>query len=162
MTPRNKETALTPRIETTEAAKWWASRLGNAYHDIGDRDDDERALSSDANLMTALAGRTFTDEQRDAFQAAAGQVIEEHLQRWETGIWEGGWDPAEPLRGSANRAIGCDYNPDQVLQDAGARAGIEVRMLDLPMKTVMWINPGEVKVAEGYGVLPVTVWKAQS
>jgi hypothetical protein len=150
---------MEPRAEAQHAASWWTSRLGRASHDIGQRDDDEREKSALAEMAARLIGDRFTDQQRQDFRAALADRIEEHLQKLSTGIWKGGWDPAEPQRGSANRAIGCDYGPDQVLNDAAMRAGLSIQMLDLPMKTVMWINPGVVKVAEGYNADPVVVWR---
>lgn len=151
-----------PRPEAVAAAAWWAAKIGHATHIIGRPDDPSVATGTAfANAATAFAGRTYTDEQREAFREALAARIEEHIQKFsERWPWEGSWDPAEPFRASAMRTIHCDYGPDPMLADAAEQAGIKVTMLDVPMKTVMWVNPGEVKVSEGYGADPVTVWAA--
>jgi hypothetical protein len=151
---------ITPRPEAIAAAAWWASRLGYAAHDIGSRDPGERQSSEFAFLATGLANRTFTDEQREAFRRELAGTIEEHLRRWESGVHEGAWRPENPQWGSALRSFGCDYHPESVLTDAAERAGIKIGSLDLPMKTTMWVNPGIVRVGEGYGAGIVTVWDA--
>jgi hypothetical protein len=148
------------RPEATAAADWWAGKLGHATHVIGRPDDPSVGVSTVlANAATAIAGRTYTDGQRAAFRAALAERIEAHLRRYtEQWPWEGCWDPAEPRRGSAMRPIHCDYGPDPIILDAADQAGVKVTMLDLPMKTVMWVNPGRVEVAEGYGAEPAVVW----
>lgn len=150
-----------PRIEAQQGAAWWASRLGHAVHDIGGRTADEREKSANANLATMFKGKTFTPEQVDAFRRELAVTIEEHLCRWETGVHEGSWRPEESQWGSALRAFGCDYNPERILTEAAERAGFKIGGLDLPMKTVMWVNPGEVKVAEGYSAPIEVVWQAR-
>jgi hypothetical protein len=150
---------IIPRPEAAIAAEWWASRLNNASHDIGDRDADEREKSEFANFAAALAARQFTDEQIAAFRRELAGTVEEHLRRWETGAFEGAWRPEDPQWGSALRSFGCDYHPEPVLKDAAERAGFKLRGIDLPMKTTMWVNPGRVAVAEGYGAAIVTVWE---
>lgn len=146
------------RPEAMAAAAWWASRLGNATQDAGDRDPGAREISAIATLASALLGRTFTDEQREAFRRELGPAIEAHLARWETGINAGAWQPDNPRWGAALRAITIDYGAHPVLREAADRAGITLRSLDLPMKTRMWINPGHVSVREGYSAGQVTVW----
>jgi hypothetical protein len=47
-----------------------------------------------------------------------------------------------------------------VLHDAAERAGFTIGMFDLPMKTTMWINPGQVSVAGGHGAGPKVIWAA--
>jgi hypothetical protein len=151
-----------PRPEAVAAAAWWASKLGNATHIIGRPEDPSVAAGTAfANVATSMAGRAYTDAQRAAFRQALAERIEELIQRYtEQWPWEGMWDPTEPRKASAMRTVGCDYGPDPVLAAAAEQAGIRVTMLDLPMKTVMCIDPGEVKVSEGYGAEIQTVWKA--
>jgi hypothetical protein len=150
-----------PRPEARQAATWWASRLGNAVHDNGDRDASERSSTAFAAAATRLGGRVFTDEQRDAFRHELETAIEAHLQQRTSGINEGSWRPDEPLWGSALRCIAIDYHPHPVLQEAAERAGLpKLRTIDMPIKTVMWINPGDVKVAEGYSAPAEIVWQA--
>jgi BTG family len=151
-----------PRPEAIAAADWWAAKLGHATHILGRPDDPSVGTAMImANAATGLASRTYTDEQRDRFRVAAAERIEAHLQRYtEQWPFEGSWDPAEPFRGAALRTIHVDYGPDPILLDAADQTGIIIGMLDLPMKTVMWVNPGLVEVAEGYGVERVVVWRA--
>lgn len=137
------------RPEAAAAAEWWAGRLGHARQDIGTRDPDQAAFVA----FASAAGRTFTDEQREAFRRELEGTVEEHLRKW------GCWEPEQPRLGSALRCFGVDYGADPVLTDAAERAGIHLRTLDLPLKTVMWVNPGEVSVSEGYGAEPVTIWR---
>lgn len=154
---------MSPRPEVVAAAAWWASRLGCPEPpDNGIRDEQERESTFFAGMMAVVGGRDWTDEQRDAFRRELETGIETHLVRWTTGIWEGGWDLANPQFGSANRAILNDYGPDPVLSEAGERAGLpKLRgTFDLPIKTVMWINPGIVKVREGFGGESVVIWEA--
>lgn len=147
-------TAIRP--EARAAADWWASRLANGtdQHDLGDRDASERNLTATARLGSAWLRQRFTTEQVDAFRRELAEGVEQRLN-------EGAWDPVEPGRGSALRALQCDYGPDPVLSGAAKLAGFELKMFDLPLKTVMWINPGEVSVSEGYGAPIVVVWPAE-
>jgi len=142
---------MTPRPEAVAAAAWWADRLAKpARHDTGDADSTAVAMAADAVL-----DRRWTPEQIDAFRTALVDEIEQHVEKYS-------WRPDAPDFGSALRALMVDYGPDPVLADAAERAGFELKILDLPMKTVMWINPGIVTVAEGYSAQPVVIWEAGS
>ena len=66
-------------------------------------------------------------------------------------ISQTGWKIDNPNWGSAMRVIHCDYHPDNVLEAAAQRAGIYDLYFRCPIKTNMWINPGEVKVSQGHG-----------
>jgi hypothetical protein len=85
----------------------------------------------------------YTAEEIEAFRAALERRIEEFLA-------SNPWYPGDPGRGSYFRVVECGYGPDQVLTQAAEDAGITVSILELPMKTVMWVNPGEVTVSAGY------------
>lgn len=151
-----------PRAEAVHAANWWASRLGNAEPHVTDsRDDAERETQAVAVFASSFS-RTFTDQQRTAFARELAPLIEAHLRENETGIWEGAWRRDDPKRGSAIRDVSIDYAAHPVLRQAAEAAGIELKTLDLPLKTVMWINPGEVIVAEGYGSDGVDVWRGEA
>jgi hypothetical protein len=150
----------TPRVpeirpEAEAAAAWWASRLGNATHDLGQRDPDARRKSADAALVSALLGRTFTDDQREAFRRELAAVIEENLQ---SDRERDHWRPGEPQWGSGGRAIYADYGPAPECRRAAGLAGLSLKTLDLPLKTCMWVNPGHVKVREGHGAEIIAVW----
>ncbi|MFJ6730020.1 hypothetical protein ACIQPQ_34485 [Streptomyces sp. NPDC091281] len=140
---------MSARPESRAAADWWAAKLSvPARHDTG-------AAGSDAlaDTVSALVRRQRTQAQIAAFRDALVDEIEKHVAKYD-------WRPDDPDFGSYMRSILVDYGPDAVLADAATRAGFELRMLDLPMKTVMWINPGIVKVAEGYRSKPVVIWRA--
>ena len=155
---------MTIRPEARAAADWWAGKLaaGTDEHDLGDRDAAERDLTATARAASAVLRQRFMTEQVDAFAEHLAEGIEQHLVKWESYPHEGAWDPADPRRGSALRAVDVDYGPHPVLAEAAERAGIKLKMFDLPMKTVMWINPGEVTVSEGYGGGVTTVWTPAS
>lgn len=142
---------MSPRPEAVAAADWWAKKLAeSARHDVGRGAEESSAL---ANSVSALVQRQRSQAEMEAFREALTEEIEQHVSKYS-------WRPEEPDFGSAMRAIGVDYGPDPVLADAAEKAGFELKILDLPMKTVMWINPGTVKVAEGHSTRPVTIWRA--
>ncbi|MGP4085472.1 hypothetical protein [Streptomyces sp. KR55] len=140
---------MTPRPEAVAAANWWAEQLATLpQHDVG-----APLSTAFANVATEHGRRQRTPEQIDAFRTALADRIEQHVAQYS-------WRPDEPDFGSYMRSIGVDYGPDDVLADAAERAGFKLTSFDLPMKTVMWINPGIVKVAEGHGAGPVVIWEA--
>ncbi|MFF9310116.1 hypothetical protein ACF1BS_04310 [Streptomyces sp. NPDC014748] len=139
---------MSPRPEARAAADWWAARLARpARHDVGDVQ-----ANAVTNAVSALVQRQRTQAQIQAFREALADEIERHIEH--------GWQPENPDFGSYMRTIGVDYGPDPVLADAAEKAGFELKTLDLPMKTVMWIDPGVVKVAEGHSAQPVVIWRA--
>jgi hypothetical protein len=143
---------MTARLEAIAAAQWWANRLsaGATAHDVG-------AAESNlfVNTVAALVARQRDQAQIERFREALADLIEADVD-------DDGWRPDNPLWGSAMRTVEVGYGPDKILSDAAERAGFQLKLSDLPMKTVMWINPGEVKVAEGYNAPISTVWKAVS
>lgn len=143
---------MTPRPEAVAAAAWWAEQLATpaVRHDVGD--DTANVMS---NTVAALVRRQRDQAQIDAFREVLAEEIEKHVEQYS-------WRPEEPHFGSAMRAIMVDYGPDPVLADAAEKAGLELKVLDLPMKTVMWINPGRVEVAAGYRSAPIVVWSAEA
>ncbi|MEU9208520.1 hypothetical protein AB0D27_11340 [Streptomyces sp. NPDC048415] len=144
---------MNPRPEAIAAAAWWAEKLAHpASHDVGRGAEESSAL---ANTVSALVQRQRSHAEIEAFREALADDIEQHIAQYS-------WRPDEPDFGSYMRAIQIDYGPDPVLADAAKRAGFELKMLDLPMKTVMWINPGIVTVAEGNGTQPAVIWRADS
>ncbi|MGW3152749.1 hypothetical protein [Streptomyces sp. NPDC001089] len=141
---------MTPRPEAVAAAAWWAERLaaGAGVHDVGSTDSNLFV-----NTVSALVARQRDQAQIEQFRDALAELIEQDVDG-------DGWRPDDPLWGSAMRTVEVGYGPDEILSTAADRAGFELKLSDLPMKTVMWINPGEVKVAEGYNAAIVPVWKA--
>lgn len=137
-------------IEARTAARWWANQLG----------PDSPARNGDAtNEMFALAAKTTqtppTPEQVETFRAHLEQgiiaMLRDPFKAWDKAVAEG------PQWGSGLRTIGVDYGPDPILGDALEAAGIPARKgtLLLPLKTVMWVNPGQVKVGLGYNAAPI-------
>ena len=129
-----------PYPEVTIAAKWWADQLRKnvVHNDAGDGDLNMALAWGYARLR-----KPFTSEQIDAFEQALVLGIQENCDKE-------GWDESNPIWGGYMRAIGVDYHPDMILDAAGQSAGIDVDW-QLPVKTVMWINPGSVTVRNGYG-----------
>jgi BTG family protein len=149
------ETTPEPRREAIEAARWWAQQLTAVPEDdldVQELLDDPRSLG-----LLALSRSTvkpLTREEADQYAEALAVGIEQHLAQW------GRWDPAKPHFGSALRSIGVDYGPERVLTDAVDAVGLKISRVAWPMKTVMWIDPGEVRVAVGERGGIETVWAA--
>lgn len=149
-----KEHTMNPRPEARAAAQWWANKLNqNPTHDLG----------RGAETSTDLVNTTFklaphpqhTQAVIDGFRDALAEEIEKHIDN-------NGWRPDNPGFGSYTRTVAVDYGPDTVITDAAEKAGLHLRPLELPLKTVMWINPGIVSVAEGHSAQPVTIWSTSS
>ncbi|MFF0139700.1 hypothetical protein ACFYRN_25005 [Streptomyces sp. NPDC005227] len=140
------------RPEAVAAAAWWAERIavGAAAHDVG-----APASNLFANTVSALVARQRDQAQIERFRDALAELIEQHVDG-------DGWRPDNPLWGSAIRTVEVGYAPDEILSGAAEQAGFELKLSDLPLKTVMWVNPGEVKVAEGYNAPIRSVWRAVS
>jgi hypothetical protein len=144
---------MTPRPEAVTAAAWWAEQLASPLqHDIG-----APLSTAFANVTTDRGRRQRTPEQIDAFRAALACEIEQHLDRWPEC-----WQPEDPQLGAGFRIVRTDYGPDPVLRRAAERADFRLTSFDLPMKTVMWINPGVVKVAQGHGASITDIWRAEA
>lgn len=130
-----------PEIEV--AALWWADRLrGGSRQDNGDA-----AQSLFADLVSSRV-MPPTPEQIEAFRLA----LAKRLSDWADANPEC-WDADNPNRGSAGegRCFGTDYSPDGLLADALNDAGLDDRFDALfPMKTILWLGPGCVRVRYGY------------
>ena len=140
---------MTPTIfpEVAAAAKWWADQLRHKpVHDNGDVMGSMLATLAAANLAP------ISDEQIAAFESA----LASHLQA----ACEKHWHSDDPIRGGVYRTTATDYAPEGVLVDALQDAGIADGDLRLPIKTVVWIDPGKVDVACGYGAKPVRIYPA--
>lgn len=143
------------RPEAAAAAEWWAEQLRNPpVHSNGDADDDEL----DSAWLIGLVGNHLREQQSEetieAFRLHLGEEIERHLQRY-----GGSWDPAHPGTGSMLRCVDVEYSPHETLTAAAAAAGFRLGSFDLPIKTVMWIDPGLVRVRSGARAEIVTWWE---
>jgi hypothetical protein len=138
---------MTPRPEAVAAADWWAARLHEpaSRHPTDDEDTSRMLMVLDA----LREGRH--PQQVDAFRQHLAARTEEHLSRW-------CWDPADPLRAAELRALRFEFDPDGVLAGAAQDTGITLGLGDLPVKTVMYIDPGCVSVASAYRAERITVW----
>lgn len=130
-------------IEARVAARWWADRLAEGEMGSVGGDGTSDALASFVRLKTLQP----TPEQIDAFRA--------HLERALFKVatkdhWTEAVVRCMPRWGSALRSFGVDYGPDPILADALEAAGLNPKKLLLPLKTVMWFNPGAVTVSLGY------------
>ncbi|MFI5973545.1 hypothetical protein [Streptomyces sp. NPDC051452] len=142
---------MSPRPEAVAAANWWAKTLAEPPgHDLG---RGAAESSTPANSVSALVRRQRSQADIEAFREALAEEIEQHIAQYS-------WRSEAPDFGSYMRSIGVDYGPDDVLADAAEKAGFKLKALDLPMKTVMWINPGVVKVAQGHGAPITVIWEA--
>ncbi|MEC4016128.1 hypothetical protein [Streptomyces sp. H27-D2] len=139
-----------PRPEAVAAADWWALQLAQPpVHGIGAQEQ-----SDFANAATAVSRKPKTPEQIDDFRVALAEMIERKLSKRPED-----WRPDNPSWASAFRTIAGDYRPAQELETAAEQAGFQLKMFDVPMKTVMWINPGIVRVAVGHGGIDEVVWQ---
>jgi hypothetical protein len=134
--------------EVVAAAKWWRDAMRNPKFDNGDN-----SPTGGMTMAMALMGRkTHPVEVLDKFEAALRRNIVARINERK------GWCPESPGWCSYARTLSVDYNPDAVLSDSLAESGESPGLTSLPWKTVMWINPGEVKVACGYRAPPVTIY----
>ena len=112
--------------ESEIAASWWAENIGqNAKQNNGD--------SLQSALMLFLAQHAkVTEEERKLFKKALKQIIDREMKS-----------------GSGYLSIYVDYAPDQLLTEAAQLSGVHVS--SFPCKTQMSIEPGKVRVSNGYG-----------
>jgi hypothetical protein len=142
-----EETGTASVTQEAAAARWWASRLGNATHNAGMGNASEMDLTIMLNLDTARGSRTPAEQER--FRVAFQEVLAEHLRECATCGNPGG---------SIWHKVRVDYDPDDLLCAAAERAGIDMRSRELPAKTMMLFRDGEVVVSEGYGAPYETLW----
>lgn len=137
------------RPEAVTAAAWWASRLGNATHNAGMGNVSEMELTIMLNLDTVRGSRTPAEQEQ--YRRALEEVIGEHLRDCAS---------CDSWRGAAVRHyVRVDYDPDDLLFAAAGRAGIDMHSRELPAKTCMIFQDGEVIVSEGYGAPYLEVWR---
>jgi len=133
--------------EIKAAVDWWASQLeAPVKQDSGDAN-----LNLGIALVSSMGRESFPSRRSIArFKECLLVAIAVHCQQY--------WNPSQPDLGSACRTVSVDYGPDMILHIALAAAGVEIGTLTLPIKTTMWISPGEVKVAAGYHGKSVTIF----
>lgn len=124
------------------AVAWWGDALRSptsqterTEQDFFDRSQDRAAGLG--RIMTALARSPVLEVEIALFRS----FLRERLRGF-----------ACRIREDASIMLDVDYHPNEVLETALRKAGIEGRGPVLPLKTVMWLyNDGEMVVAEGYG-----------
>lgn len=139
--------------EVSAAIDWWAGMLGRGTSDTGDDVGDQALAEAVAPYRNT---RPPTNDERRRFARALRGALSAHWRRMEA---VGGfpWDAHHPERGSPMRTLAVDYRPDAVLAAAVLAAGHPLSATVFPLKTTMWINPGQVIVRRGYHGDPMVV-----
>jgi len=125
------------------AVKWWLEQFNiRNKHNTG-----ESFSSALANYVDSKQP-PVTDEQKKEFGEVLTCLLPDYLKasNWDEAIAKDKKDI-----GSALRTLSTDYDACGILRAAAQTAGINYCSTIFPQKTVMWINPGEVKVSKGYG-----------
>ncbi len=133
--------------EARTAAQWWADQLA--------ANDPQRTGEAMHEAFADYARSKMerpSPEQVEVFRAHLEEAILQML-REPASAWDAALSSGEPNRGGALRTVAVDYNPGGILKDAADAAGVKTRLL--PVKTCMWINPGQVRVGHGYNAAPV-------
>ena len=137
--------------EAEVAAKWWTDLLRD--NDV-EHDNGEPMQSAFAQTIRDKDPRNdgFLGENLSRFEEVLAKKIQEKINSRKT------WDYEKPQLGQT--LIKCDYHADSLLQESAEEVGMEISsMTTFPMKTTMWIDPGEVYVSAGYQSDPVTIWE---
>lgn len=136
------------------ATEWWAEKLRHVA--VFDNGDPSAVGGMTAILAMAVSARNPapTEDMLAAFQCS----LAERLMARCVSSWR--WD--QPEWASYQRTVHVDYGPDPILSAACEDAGIQHADSRFPCKTTMWIDPGKVQVAEGYGKGPVTIYPSQA
>lgn len=135
----------TPGIEARVGARWWADKIRQDFFpDAGAQPGDAVAEPMAVGLIGLLheqERRSLSVDKIDAYETALARRIQAML------------DEGESSYGTAME-LGCDYGPGPAHAAALRDAGINPGRTTLPWKTVMWVQPGSVKVGDGYGAEP--------
>lgn len=126
--------------EIEAAVNWWADKLaGGHFQDNGD------AYQSVFATLARSETSAPTDDQLTAFRDRLRDEIGHAIRSHDS------WRIDEPMWGGCTegRCVSTDYGPEPLLRRSADAAGIND--MRFPIKTVMWISPGQVKVACGYG-----------
>ena len=133
--------------ELTVAVAWWSNEIRTlSKQDIG------------ANELTMF----YTLLQPS--KAAREGITEEQLTVFRDTLYEAAavaflksWRPDNPHWGL--RVLDVDYYPQEPLRTALEAAGIHQSFL--PKKTLMWVDPGLVRVRRGYGAPIEEIYNAE-
>lgn len=132
---RKQEVAGPPDLAREAAvANWWAPRLG---------------AGEETGMRSGRCPVSRTNEERQRWQAALEEVTGEHLRDCATcDGFSRGW-----------HRISVDYDPDELLCAAAARAGIALGTYELAGKTTMILNDEGIQVSDGYGAPWEFIWR---
>jgi hypothetical protein len=137
--------------EIVTAAKWWADQLrGPAVQDNGDK------FMSGFATAASMMCKPLAPEVIAKFEAELRTRLAAKYNELKC------WYPSNPNWASAMRVIHVDYNPCGPLLDAAEAVGVDMPSLRFPIKTCVWVNPGRVEVARGYGAARRVVYVADS
>jgi len=129
--------------ELEVAAHWWASHL-RERPEFNNGDDGHAAMAS------LLPHESVAEKTINAFESILYRTMEEEF-------FNNCWPVDKP--GFPAGILNVDYSPCPALYNACEAAGIRINTNTFPVKTVMWIHPGHVKIAVGYRSPIETLWQ---
>lgn len=140
--------------EAQAASRWWADQLRT--RSMTTVEDYQRLNGDNATADVEMAEivsqvvklHTPTERQIQTFEIVLAQLIQASFITHDS--WATASSRNDPQYGSALRCIGVDYGPDAILSAAYQASGGVCGVGLFPLKTSMWVNPGEVRVRLGY------------
>jgi len=124
------------------AARWWKDAMRMPKHD----NNDDSFAGYFANTLLGRLQADISEEQLDRFEEILiGKLSDPDYD----GVFRGRWGMLH---------IGTDYHPEKVLRESAEEVGIKVNTATFPIKTMMWLQPGYVKVGRGHGVRMVEIF----
>jgi hypothetical protein len=146
LTPEEDTTMSPYAKEFTAAAQWWGEQLKGlpGRNNGASAQDDPTGFGTAITLLAAASTPTADDVQIGRFvDALVKHLCEQAGERLVAGR-------------RVHFSIGTDYHPDRELADAASAAGIDCYRF--PWKTMMWIDPGFVRVSAGYQAEEEVIW----
>lgn len=121
----------------TAAAEWWAAKIGgDIHHDNG----DDSFAGFIAMFMADSLAKPVTEKQIEAFkEALIASLTDSRNER------------------IVSLGLDCDYSPCTILRNAAMEAGISEH--NFPYKTSMYFDERGIRVFDGYGSSPETIYK---
>lgn len=113
------------------AAQWWADQLRRPPK----MDNGDPETAAIAHFMQQQYPSIIPGKNIQAFQIALERKI---IEEWES-------------NGKKSVLIEVDYHPDDILKAAAQESGIRLISGVLPIKTLTWVDPGQVELKHGYG-----------
>jgi len=139
--------------EIEVAAEWWTDLLRKG----ADWDNGEPLHNALDSMLNKKSSTPLSEEHLKVFKDHLSQTL---LSQIIDSI--DSWRPSEPIWGSSNRGVCIDYHAPAFLMNAAVAAGIKVSgTTTFGCKTCMHVNPGSVKVSQGYGAEWKVVWEGE-